>query len=282
MQKRKVEIVVISDTHLGTYGCHAKELLLYLKTIQPEILILNGDIIDGWNFSKSYFPKEHFAVIKKIMKFLASGTKVYYLTGNHDEFLRRFSGFTLGNFFLTDKMLLSLNGQKTWIFHGDVFDTSITCGKWLAKLGGSSYDLLIRLNKTINNFLEWVGMPRMSLSKRVKDSVKRAVKYVSDFEQIAAEIAIEKKYDFVICGHIHHPQIRHIVTSKGSVQYLNSGDWIENLSALEYDKGKWTLYHYPQNETTEESDKQFNQLILELYETPGVYADSDFVQFKLG
>ena len=149
--KRNVELVVISDVHLGTFGCHASELLNYLQSINPKTLVLNGDIIDAWQFSKRYFPASHMQVIKQIFELLTSGTRVYYLTGNHDEMLRKFSEFQVGNLTLDDKVLLDLNGEKAWIFHGDVFDSSTTgSAKFLAKLGGKGYDLLIIINRLMN------------------------------------------------------------------------------------------------------------------------------------
>ena len=151
MQKRNLEIVVLSDLHLGTYGCHAQEVINYLKSIQTKILVLNGDIIDCWQFSKHYFPTTHMQVIKEIFSMLSKGTQVIYITGNHDEMLRRYSPFNTGNFSLTDKVMLEINGKKTWIFHGDVFDaTTKGSAKMLAKLGGQGYDLLILLNRFVN------------------------------------------------------------------------------------------------------------------------------------
>lgn len=246
--RRKVKIAVISDVHLGTYGCHAKELLLYLNSIQPKILILNGDIIDIWQFRKRYFPKSHMLIIKKILALAAKGTKVYYLTGNHDEKLRKFSGTQMGNLHIQDKLVLKLDNKKAWFFHGDVFDASIQHAKWLAKLGGWGYDLLILLNRFTNFVLNKLGYPKYSLSKKIKDNVKRAVKFISDFEQTAADLAIENKYDFVICGHIHEPAIRKVKTKKGKCLYLNSGDWIENLTALEYNNKTWKLFSYKTKE----------------------------------
>jgi UDP-2,3-diacylglucosamine pyrophosphatase LpxH len=243
-RKRRPEVVVISDTHLGTYGCHAKELLAYLKSIKPRILVLNGDIIDIWQFSKRYFPKSHFEVIRRIFKMMANGTHVYYLTGNHDELLRRLPRIDAGHFRLQNRLLLTLDGKKHWIFHGDVFDVSMQYAKWLAKLGAVGYDTLILINTAINFFSEWLGYGKVSLSKRVKDSVKSAVQYINNFEQLAAELAIEKGYDYFVCGHIHQPVMKKIVTANGSVNYLNSGDWIENLTALEYEKGEWSLYEH--------------------------------------
>lgn len=245
LPKRKVEILVLSDIHLGTYGCKAEELYEYLKSIDPKTVILNGDIIDGWNFKKRYFPNSHFAVVKQFIKWISKDVEVIYLTGNHDEFFRKFSEFSLGGFQMKNKHVLKLNNNETaWIFHGDVFDMSMTRSKFIAKLGGSGYDLLIGINNIMNLILQKIGRPKISLSKKIKNSVKKAVKYISDFEQTASEIAIEKGYDYVVCGHIHQPQIRKVENEKGSTTYLNSGDWIEHLTSLEYNNGKWEIYNY--------------------------------------
>lgn len=244
MKKRKVEVVVISDVHLGTYGCHAGELLSYLKSIQPQILILNGDIIDIWQFNKSYWPESHMQVIKCITGFLVQGVKVYYVTGNHDEMLRKFVGFEMGSLRIVNKVVLNLDGKKTWIFHGDVFDVTMQNSKWLAQLGAKGYDSLILINRMFNYLSERMGRGKLSLSKKIKNSVKSAVKFINDFEQIAAEIAISNGYHYVVCGHIHQPEIRKIKGKEGEVTYLNSGDWIENLTALEYNNESWDLYHF--------------------------------------
>lgn len=245
MERRPLDVVVMSDLHLGTYGCHAREIVNYLKSIQPQILVLNGDVIDGWQFSKRYFPVAHMQVIKEIMSLLGKGTRVIYITGNHDEVLRRYSDIEMGNFQLTDKVVMEINGKMTWIFHGDVFDvTTKGSAKILAKLGGHGYDLLIVMNRCINWFLKMMGREKMSFSKRVKNSVKKAVSFIGDFEQTAAELAIRKNYDYVICGHIHQPQQRIIETKEGSVTYLNSGDWVENLTSLEYSHNEWKIYQY--------------------------------------
>ncbi len=245
IKKRKLDLAIISDVHLGTYGCRANELLNYLKTINPKVLILNGDIIDIWQFNKRYFPKAHMKVIKYITSLLLNGTKVYYITGNHDEMLRKFKGFRLGSFEIVNKLVLDLDGKKAWIFHGDVFDVTMQHSKWLARLGGIGYDLLIMINTLVNWFSRLIGFGKLSLSKKVKNSVKSAVKFINNFEETAAEIAMENQYDYVACGHIHQPQKR-IIRNKSNqkVLYLNSGDWIENLTALEYKNKKWKVYDY--------------------------------------
>jgi len=254
VKKRKVELVIISDVHLGTFGSHAKELYNYLSSIKPKTLVLNGDIIDVWQFRKSYFPKAHLKVIQKIISFASKGTKVYYITGNHDEMLRKFSDMNLGNFALVDKLVLDLDDKKAWIFHGDVFDSSVQHAKWVAKLGGLGYDYLILSNRFVNWCLSKIGREPYSFSKKIKASVKKAVKHISDFEKTATELAIEKKYDYVICGHIHEPKMVYKETKNGSTLYLNSGDWVENLTALEYNKKRWKLYNYSESNYVEEED----------------------------
>ncbi|WDF55088.1 UDP-2,3-diacylglucosamine diphosphatase [Mucilaginibacter sp. KACC 22063] len=246
MAKREVDIVVISDVHLGTYGCHAKELLKYLKSIKPKKLVLNGDIIDIWQFSKSYWPESHMKVVRRILKFVTDGVPVYYLTGNHDEMLRKFADFNLGTFQLMNKLVLELDNKKAWIFHGDVFDVTMQHSKWLAKLGAVGYDSLIVINSMVNWFLTAIGKQKMSFSQKIKGKVKEAVKFINHFEQTAADLAVDKKYDYVICGHIHHAEIRTIkaTDNPGEVLYLNSGDWVESLTALEYYQGKWEIFKY--------------------------------------
>ena len=269
MKKRVVDLVVISDVHLGTYGCQANELLNYLNSIKPKQLILNGDIIDIWQFRKRYFPKSHLKVIKKIISFASKGTEVFYITGNHDEMLRKFSDTKIGDFHVLDKLVLELDGKKAWFFHGDVFDASIQNAKWLAKLGGWGYDLLILVNQLINWFLVKAGKEKFSLSKKIKNSVKKAVKYINNFEDVAAELAVDNQYHYVICGHIHQPQKRIYEGKNGSCLYLNSGDWIENLTALEYHDQEWSLIHYEDEsmekfaESSEEQPEELLQIPLE-------------------
>ena len=246
MKKRKVEILVLSDLHLGTYGCDAKRLLRYLKSINPKKVILNGDIIDIWQFSKHYWPASHMKVVKHLMGLISKKIPVIYITGNHDEMLRKFSGLEIGSLKIVDKIILNLqNDQKAWIFHGDIFDVTMQHSKWLAKLGAVGYDTLILINRLANFISEHIfKRGKLSFSKRIKNSVKGAVKFINNFEKTAADIGILNKYDYVICGHIHQPEIRKITTQQGSIMYLNSGDWIENLTALEYNNGSWSLYKY--------------------------------------
>ncbi len=265
MSKRKLKLAVLSDIHLGTYGCQAKAVNKYLKSIEPEILVLNGDIIDIWQFSKHYWPKSHMKVVQRIFKMLGNGTKIYYLTGNHDEMLRKFTDFNLGNLEVLNKLVLELDGKKAWFFHGDVFDITMKHSKWLAKLGAVGYDFLIILNSIANFISEKIlRRGRLSFSQKVKQGFKSAIKFIDDFEDTAVQVAIEKKYDYVICGHIHHPIIKHFPTDYGTITYLNSGDWVENLTALEYNDGNWSLYqHIVEPETEEELLEQEEEELTE-------------------
>jgi len=277
MKRRKVEIAVLSDIHLGTYGCHANECNNYLKSIDPEILILNGDIIDFWAFKKSFWPKEHTQLLRQILRLVTKGKQIYYLTGNHDDTLRKFSDFSLGNFHLLDKVVLDVDDTKVWLFHGDIFDASINHAKWLAKLGGWGYDLLILFNRFVNRIAMSMGRKKYSFSKKIKESVKKAIKFIGDFEQSAIDLAIQNNYHVVACGHIHVPTKREYSNKKGSVLYLNSGDWVENLTSLEYNNGTWSIYEYmkdtlvntakpediPDHETENEAEveRQLNDII---------------------
>lgn len=249
--KRELDLVIISDVHLGTYGCHAKELLTYLKSIKPDTLVLNGDFIDIWQFRKRYFPKEHIQVIQRILKMAAKGTKVYYITGNHDDALRRYTDFSTGNIHLRDQLVLKLRNKTYWIFHGDVFDLFIQYSPFVSKLGGKGYDWLILLNRLINKIRASVGLSKMSFAKKVKSTVKKAVKFVADFENTAIRMAADQQYDYVVCGHIHKAQMRTEEVKNRNVTYLNSGDWVESLTALEYKWGQWSVYEY------DESDYQY-------------------------
>lgn len=247
--KRKIDLVVISDVHLGTFGSQARELNRYLMGIKPKTLILNGDIIDFWQFRKRYWPDSHMKVVKTILNMAAKGTEVHYITGNHDETLRKFAGIDVGHIDILNKLELTLNGNKTWFFHGDVFDVVLHNNKWLAKLGSAGYGMLLIINVFLNFVSRLLGAGKVSFSKKIKENVKSAVKYIGDFENTAATLAIKKGYQAIVVGHIHHPDMREIVVPKiGSIKYLNSGDWVENMSALEYHQGKWTIYRHQPDE----------------------------------
>ena len=246
--KRKVDLLVLSDIHLGTYGCKAKELTNYLKSIEPKQVVLNGDIVDIWQFSKRYWPKSHMKVLSQLLRWISMGIDTTYITGNHDEMLRKFEGLSVGNLHIENKMSLKLKSKKAWIFHGDVFDVTMAHSRWLAKLGAIGYGVLIILNKVFNFFSQLVGKGRISLSKRIKDGVKGSSKSMQLFEETATRIAADNGYDYVVCGHIHTPKLKEYKVGKRKVMYLNSGDWVENMTALEYHQGKWRLFHYQEDD----------------------------------
>jgi UDP-2,3-diacylglucosamine pyrophosphatase LpxH len=251
MAKRNLDVVIISDVHLGTKACDAKALFNYLSQIEPKILVLNGDFVDSWQFSNAYFPKYHWEVIKLIMNFSESGIPVYYITGNHDDTIRRLTPFSVANIHLVNKLFLNLDGKLAWIFHGDIYDGSISHGRWIAKIAGRAYDSIVVFNRFINRLFKILNVAPTHFSKRIKSSVKKAVQKVTNFETKAIEIAKEKGYRYVICGHIHKPQIMDIETDSGVLTYLNSGDWLENLTSLEYNNGEWEIYQYDESDYNE-------------------------------
>ena len=202
--------------------------------------------MDFWQFKKSKFPLEHMKVIKQITNMIADGVEVYYITGNHDDTLRKFNSFSLGNFSIVNQLEIKLPEGKAWFFHGDVFDMVIQNTRWLAKLGAIGYEWLVRINTLINFFNHrLLKRNKIKFSKTVKDFFKRISKKKSDFEKTAVLYGISKKCRYVICGHIHKPQIKEVEHAKGTITYLNSGDWVDNLTALEYDSSGWRLYTYP-------------------------------------
>ena len=185
-------------------------------------------------------------VVKHLMGWTSKGIKIYYIPGNHDEMLRKFAGWKLGSLQIVNKVVLELeNDEKAWFFHGDVFDVTMQHSKWLAKLGAIGYDTLILINRFVNFVSENIfNQGKISLSKKIKNGVKSAVKFINSFENTAAEIGISNNYQYVVCGHIHQPEMREISTEEGKIMYLNSGDWIENSTSLEYFENAWHLYHY--------------------------------------
>lgn len=247
--------IVISDLHLGTSGSKAKEVANFLKSYKCKKLILNGDIIDGWQLKKyGSWKRKHTALFKIMLKMMDDHhTKVVYLRGNHDDFLDQIMPLRLGKQFQIRKDYILKSGSKRfYVTHGDVFD-SVTSGfKWLAYLGDVGYTFLLWLNKLYNGYRTSRGLPYYSLSQKIKLRVKMAVNYVSDFEEKLTELARSRHCDGIICGHIHQPAIRDI----DGVTYMNSGDWVESLSALVEDfEGNWSLLYYNESKHKESSDQ---------------------------
>lgn len=233
--------------HLGTRGSQTDELIAYLSSVEPKKLILNGDIVDIGQFGKGYFPRGHIKVLRKIFSMASKGTEVFYISGNHDEAFRRFNNISLGNIHFVDKLVLDLDGEKAWFFHGDVFDNFLKGGRWLTKFGSYGYDMLLLMNRFKNWWHIKRGKELYSLSKKIKNGGKEVVKIARNFERSCIEMAIEKGFEFVICGHIHQPKKEMHITKWGKCTYLNSGDWVENLTALEYSFRRWKVYRYNQD-----------------------------------
>lgn len=228
----KYKSIFISDIHLGTKFSKTKELLNFFKHNESENLILVGDIIDGWAIKRKFvWPQTHSDVIQKVLKKARKGTKVTFITGNHDEFIRPFVPLILGDSLNIANELnyVGINGKKYYITHGDFFDSITMTKKWLAILGDYGYDLLLHLNSVLNFLRRKVGIQKYwSLSKYVKDSVKSSISFINDFETVLSNHAKNKGYDGIICGHIHKAEIRNI----DSIEYLNCGDWVESCTAI--------------------------------------------------
>ena len=242
MNKRQIEISVISDLHLATHACKPKQILAYLKSIQADTLVLNGDIIDSWRFSRNYFPSNHLKIIRQLIKMMEKGTMIYYITGNHDEFLRKFSGTKIGRLEIVNQFVFTRNGVKTWIFHGDIFDHIIHNSKGLAKLGAALYGLLTLVNKALNFLLQKIGMQEMIIYRSLKKNLVRKKKAPSKFENELGQSAAAQGYDVVICGHTHSPKDKTLQVGEKQVRYINCGDWVEHFTAAEYYNNGWHLY----------------------------------------
>ncbi len=226
----QLRTVWISDIHLGTPGCQAQALLAFLRDVECQTLYLVGDIIDGWQLRRSwYWPQAHNDVVQKILRKARKGTRVVFVPGNHDEFARRYVEHNFGGVdVVEDCMHLTADGRRLWVTHGDLFDGVIQCAKWLAYVGDAAYEFTLKVNRWFNRARARLGLPYWSLSKYLKLKVKRAVSYVSEFEAAVAREARRRGADGVVCGHIHHAEMRMI----DGVLYCNDGDWVESLTAL--------------------------------------------------
>ena len=252
--KRNLDILVISDLHLGTYGSEADEVLAYLDTIDANKIVINGDFVDIMLFNKRFWPSSHMKVVKYFLDLISQGKEIYYVTGNHDELMRKFLNFRIQNFKIVNQVVLDTNEGKVWMFHGDVFDFSIQTG-WLTKLAGFLYDYMIMFNSWINKkIMRPLGRKRLNFSKSIKANVKTAVQYFANFEMKAAKIAQKNGYKYVVCGHIHTPKIESFNINGEEIIYMNSGDWLESLSSLEYVDNKWSIYMHKRTEQEYKGD----------------------------
>ena len=226
----RVRTVWISDVHLGTPGCQAHALLDFLKRVECDTLYLVGDIIDGWQLRRSwYWPQAHNDVVQKLLRKARKGTRVIYVPGNHDEFARKFLEHSFGSIEVAEEWIhTTADGRQLWVTHGDLYDGVIQVARWLALLGDSLYEFTLKLNRHLNSWRARAGLPYWSLSKYLKLKVKRAVSYVGDFEAALAREARKRGVDGLVCGHIHHAEMRDVE----GILYCNDGDWVESLTAL--------------------------------------------------
>jgi len=225
-----VRTVWISDLHLGTPGCQAQALLDFLRDVECETLYLVGDIIDGWQLRRSwYWPQAHNDVVQKLLRKARKGTRVIFIPGNHDEFARKYVAHNFGGVDVMDEAIhVTADGRKLWITHGDLYDGVIQCARWLAIAGDLAYEFTLKVNRWFNRVRAKCGLPYWSLSRYLKHKVKRAVSYINEFENAVAREAKKRGAQGVVCGHIHHAEIREI----DGVLYCNDGDWVESLTAL--------------------------------------------------
>lgn len=241
----KVRSVFVSDIHLGTPDAKAAELLNFIKELECEHFFLVGDIVDGWSLKRRWtWPQEHSDVIQKVLRMARKGTKVYYVLGNHDEFVRPFLPLALGDNVCIDNEFSfeAKNGKRYLVSHGDFFDAITMTKRWLAVVGDIGYAMLLRINRPINRVRKLIGYKRFwSLSKYIKENVKKSVMFITDFETVLATEAKKRAFDGVICGHIHKVEMRHIE----EIEYINCGDWVESCSAIiEHLDGRFEMYEY--------------------------------------
>jgi UDP-2,3-diacylglucosamine pyrophosphatase LpxH len=228
--------IIMSDLHLGARQSQTDKIIKFLDENQAEKLILNGDIIDGWALKgNGKWTKDCTKIFRKFMKMSEKDTKVIYIRGNHDDFLKDFIPFKLNNIRIVRKYVhTGIDGRTYFCFHGDVLDFVIMEARWLAVIGGWSYDFIIRLNTIYNYIRKKLNLPYHSLANTIKQSVKGAINFVSDFEENAKGLTKEKGYDVAVCGHIHHPKLEN--------DYMNSGDFCENSTCLVEDyNGEWKI-----------------------------------------
>ncbi len=255
--KQHYRTIVISDLHLGIKASKAREVVHFLKSNSCELLILNGDIIDGWQLRKSgEWKKRHSRVMKLVLKYMnQKDMRIIYLRGNHDDFLDEVIPLEMGNFSIRRDYVLQSGSKRYYITHGDIFDSITTNLRWLAKLGDIGYTFLLWFNRYYNQYRTWRGLPYYSFSAMVKQKVKSAVSFISDFEKELAEVARIRHCDGVITGHIHQAADKYIE----GIHYLNSGDWVESMTALVEDfEGKWSIIDYNQWLVTHQEERKKN------------------------
>jgi UDP-2,3-diacylglucosamine pyrophosphatase LpxH len=227
---RRYRTIWISDLHLGTRGCKVEFLLDFLRYTEAETIYLVGDIIDGWRLKKSwYWPQTHNDVVQKVLRKVRKGTRVVYIPGNHDEWLRDYTELQFGGVEVVEEAVhVTADGRRLLVMHGDAFDAVVTHARWLALLGDGAYEMALWLNRHFNTARRRLGFPYWSLSAYLKGRVKNAMQYIVSFGDAVADEAYRRGVDGVVCGHIHHPEMRDL----RGILYCNDGDWVESCTAL--------------------------------------------------
>jgi UDP-2,3-diacylglucosamine pyrophosphatase LpxH len=242
-EHKRYRAIFISDVHLGTPGCQAEPLLEFLRTHPSDYLYLVGDMVDGWQLRRRwYWPQAHNDVVQKLLRRARKGCKVIFVPGNHDEFARGFIGHQFGGIDVVDDAVHTLaDGRRLWVTHGDYFDGVIQCAKWLAFVGDNLYEFTLKLNRHLNYLRARLGLPYWSLSGYLKNKVKKALNFITDFEVAVANEARKRGHHGVVCGHIHRAEMRDI----NGILYCNDGDWVESRSALmEHLDGRLELFQW--------------------------------------
>ncbi len=240
---QRVRTIFISDLHLGTAGFQAESLLAFMKMYPSDYLYLVGDIVDGWQLRRKWFwPQSHNDVVQKLLRRARKGCRVIFVPGNHDEFARGFAGQQFGGIeVMLDAVHTTVDGRRLWVTHGDYFDGVIQCAKWLAYLGDNLYEVTLKMNRHLNRLRNRMGLPYWSLSAYLKQKVKTALNYVTDFEVAVAHEAKRRGHHGVVCGHIHRAEMRDIE----GILYCNDGDWVESRTALvEHLDGRLEMVHW--------------------------------------
>ncbi|QRG05849.1 UDP-2,3-diacylglucosamine diphosphatase [Xanthobacter dioxanivorans] len=245
-EARRYRALFISDVHLGTKGCQADLLLDFLKYHDADTIYLVGDIVDGWRLKSSwYWPQKHNDVVQKLLRKGRKGTRMLYLPGNHDEFLRDYYGTHFGGIEVVETAIHeAADGKRYLVIHGDVFDLVVRHAKWLAFLGDWAYSAALTVNTYLNKVRRRLGLTYWSLSQWAKLKVKNAVNYIGKFEEAVAEEAKRHQVDGVICGHIHHA----VIHDQFGVRYVNCGDWVESCTAIaEHEDGHLEIICWTRN-----------------------------------
>lgn len=248
MTPTRYRTIFISDLHIGSSQCQADVLLDFLKYNESDVLYLVGDIIDFWALSKKvYWPKAHNTIIQKILRKARHDTRVVYVPGNHDENVRDYDEYVFGDIVVKNSVIhVTAAGKRLLVVHGDEYDTIAKYHRWIAKLGSKGYDFLLELNRLLRAIRRFLGIQsHFSLAAFVKFKVKNAVQFISDYEESIVATLVDEGLDGVICGHIHHAEIKDM----GGFLYVNTGDFVESCTAIvEHDDGRLELIRWQQRD----------------------------------